>query len=394
MYKNRLLAACLLTMFTTQAKAVEIGPLEVHGFLSQGYMHSSEYDFLADSDGGTARFNEFGVNFMYDLSDNLRGGMQVVSRDMGFLEDNSPMIDWAFADYHYNDLLGLRVGKVKVPLGIYNNVLDIDAARSQIIPPMSLYNFYLRDLTIAIVGGSVYGNISLDDFGDADYTAYIGNVPIETGKSFEGMLQLTSGSTLDEVENSISSGINVKWNSPYGLMLNASYVDINDIEFAGTDIATSIPYESKMEMYAYSLGAEYVWNDLTFTTEYLAVSQDMDLTVTSQFGSFTTSSSNLIDGWYAQASYRISEQLEASTYYSVSYRDSDDKDGQDALAAGSITKAFQAWHKDIALTGRYDYSDNLTIKLEGHYIDGAAFAFGTPDKRYWNLWAIKATYTF
>ncbi|MBF0193736.1 MAG: hypothetical protein HQL71_04220 [Magnetococcales bacterium] len=394
MYKNRILTACLFIMLSTPANAVEFGPVEVHGFLSQGYMHSSHYDFLTDSNGGTARFNEFGVNFMYDFNDDLRAGMQIVSRDMGYLEDNSPKIDWAFADYHYKDWLGLRLGKVKIPLGIYNDVLDVDAARSQIVPPMSVYNFYLRDLTLAVIGGSVYGNVPIDKIGDFDYTIYAGNVPLEANSSLEGMMEIMSGSSLHHAENDYAFGGNIKWNSTIGLALNASYVKANEVITEGNLLASSMPYKNEIEATATSFGAEFVWNDLTFLTEYLAIDQDINATITTPIGNVVTDNSNTMDGWYAQVSYKLTEEFEASTYYSASYRNGDDENGQEALAAGTISKDYQAWHKDLAITGRYDLNEDIIIKIEGHLIDGAALVFGTPDKRYWNFWAVKATYMF
>jgi hypothetical protein len=357
-------------------------------------MQSSHYDFLTDSDGGTARFNEFGVNFMYDINDNLRAGVQIVSRDMGYLEDNIPKVDWAFADYHYKDWLGLRVGKIKVPLGIYNNVLDVDAARSQIIPPMSVYNFYLRDLTLAIIGGSVYGNVPVETIGDFDYTIYSGYVPLESDSSLEGVMTILNGSSLSHAENDYTIGGHIKWNSTFGLALNASYANANEVVTEGVLIASSLPYKNVIEASATSFGAEYVWNDLTFLTEYLAIDQDINTTITTPYGDIAATNSNTMDGWYAQVSYKLTEEIEASTYYSVSYRNGDDEDGKEALAAGTISKDYQAWHKDLAITGRYDFNEDIIIKLEGHLVDGAALVFGTPDKRHWNYWAIKATYTF
>ncbi|MBF0421833.1 MAG: hypothetical protein HQL73_02450 [Magnetococcales bacterium] len=150
----------------------------MHGFLSQGYITSSDYDYYTKTDGGTFNFNELGVNFSWNANDRLRLGGQLVSRGLGEVDHNDIKVDWALADYHWEDWLGLRLGRIKIPNGLFNEVMDVDAARSQILPPGSVYNLYYRDLIIAVNGLNLYGNTD-PGFGNLEYSLYVGKEPVE-----------------------------------------------------------------------------------------------------------------------------------------------------------------------------------------------------------------------
>ena len=84
-------------------------PVQIHGFLSQGYLKSSANNYLADTEDGTFQFNEFGINFTTDLADGLHMGMQLFARDLGSLGNDDVIIDWAYADYFYKSWLGIRI---------------------------------------------------------------------------------------------------------------------------------------------------------------------------------------------------------------------------------------------------------------------------------------------
>ena len=67
--------------------------VQIHGFVSQGYMRSSDNNYLADSDEGSFDFSEVGINLRTDLSDSLSVGIQFVGRDLGETGNNEVRID-------------------------------------------------------------------------------------------------------------------------------------------------------------------------------------------------------------------------------------------------------------------------------------------------------------
>ena len=68
MKKNSAILAVLLTLFFgIEAYCAELANIEIHGFISQGYLLSNENNYLADSKEGTFQFNEMGINFGKNL---------------------------------------------------------------------------------------------------------------------------------------------------------------------------------------------------------------------------------------------------------------------------------------------------------------------------------------
>ena len=72
--------------------------LQIHGFISQGFMMSNENNFLGQTKDGTFEFNEFGINFSTELTNELRVGMQIFARDLGYLGNEELTVDWAYGD--------------------------------------------------------------------------------------------------------------------------------------------------------------------------------------------------------------------------------------------------------------------------------------------------------
>ena len=215
----------------------EFGSIDIHGFISQGYLVSDDYEFYnADTDSGTFEFNEMGINFTTDLTDNLRLGLQLLARDLGELGNDEVTIDWAYADYRFRNWLGLRVGKVKKPNGIYNQSRDIDSARTAVFLPSSMYNENYREAQLANKGIAIYGTLP----GHIDYQAVYGvfDVPLDGGvvrKVDEGQLgQL--GFKTEKVEVDPGYVVELLWDTPLeGLRIGASggqYKFAHDLENA------------------------------------------------------------------------------------------------------------------------------------------------------------------
>ncbi len=128
----------------------QLDDLFISGFVSQGYFNSSGNEYLIDkSEKGSAEFNEAALVFYSQPTDRVRIGVQLFARDFGNNGNNVVVLDWAFGDYQWKDELGFRVGKVRLPWGLYNQVRDVDVARDQIFLPQSVYNEDFRDFLLA-----------------------------------------------------------------------------------------------------------------------------------------------------------------------------------------------------------------------------------------------------
>ena len=106
--------------------------LDVHAFISQGFLFTSANDYLADSSRGSFEFSEVGLNVTLPATDRLTLGLQIFSRKLGPLGDYRATLDWYYLDYHWRDWLGIRAGRVKLPFGLYNDISDVDAVRTDV----------------------------------------------------------------------------------------------------------------------------------------------------------------------------------------------------------------------------------------------------------------------
>ena len=135
----------------------QVAELQVHGFISQGFLLTSANDYLARSSKGSFEFTELGLNFTLPATDRLTLGLQIFSHALGPVGDYRAILDWYSLDYHWRDWLGIRAGRVKVPFGLYNDSSDIDSARTAILLPQSIYPASNRDFLLAQTGGELYG---------------------------------------------------------------------------------------------------------------------------------------------------------------------------------------------------------------------------------------------
>src|ERR1019366_6056708 len=189
-----LVFACLCAgQITLQAQEFKLFDrmVQVHGFASQGFVYTNDNNWLTmNTSQGSAAFTDFGINLSSQVTDKLRVGAQGYDRNLGQLGQYHPSLDWAVADYRFASWFGVRAGKAKTTLGLYNDTQDQDFLRVFALLPQSVYPIDLRDAAIAHLGGDIYGSISLKHrLGDLAYTAYGGH---STDSIYSGFTYLAS----------------------------------------------------------------------------------------------------------------------------------------------------------------------------------------------------------
>src|SRR3989475_517531 len=172
--------AALATVRPAGAAELELpgllAPLQIHGFVSQGFLLTSDNNYLANSSRGSFEFSEVGVNITLPATDRLTLGVQVFTRKLGPIGDYRGSLDWYYLDYHWRDWLGFRAGRVKLPFGLYNDSSDIDSARTAVLLPQSIYPAQNRDFLLAQTGAEIYGYTGLGSGGALDYRLYAGTI--------------------------------------------------------------------------------------------------------------------------------------------------------------------------------------------------------------------------
>ncbi len=391
--KKTMIIAVLSILFSGTAFAAEFGGVDIHGFISQGGLKSDDHEYnAADTNDGTFEFNEFGINFSTDLNDELRLGMQLLARDLGAIGNDKVEVDWAYADYRYRNWLGLRVGKVKKPVGLYNASRDVDAARTAIFLPQCIYPDALREAALANKGIAIYGTLP----GHVDYEFVHGvfDVPKDAGIAY--LLRNYGTMTDTEVDNSAAGALT--WNTPLDGVRTGFSVAKYNVLVTLLHPQLGAPYTMELGGEYYILSAEYTYNNFMVCGEYQGSKQTVHtiipvVPVYLPAGQDTDTRTD-IEKYYVMSSYRFTDWFELGMYYAVDYPDKDDKDG-DRYAVKE-----RAWLKDFALSLRFDINAYWILKLEGHKMDGLYSvdysdsddpADPDPD---WYMFAAKLSYSF
>ena len=348
--------------------------VQVHGFASQGFVHTDHNNWrtMYSSHVGSGEFTDFGANVSMQVTDKLRIGAQVYDRNLGHLGDWHPSLDWAFADYWFKPWFGIRGGKVKTVLGLYNDTQDFDFLHTFAFLPQSVYPTDLRDATIAHLGGDIYGKVSLPrSMGSVSYTAYAGH---RSDSLHGGNAYLASEFGVHYSSYSGPQyGGDLRWTTPLkGLLIGSSRVN-GDLTGRATFInplnptAGIVPYSevSKADWTDQFYG-RYTVGKLRVDSEYRRfvhdgiINRDLMETITD------------VRGWYISGAYRVIKRLELGSYYS--------RYSITSVSGGGALSAFAPHETDTNLPANHIYDNVITaridvakfwnVKIEGHFMDG------------------------
>ncbi len=436
-FKISLGFGALIFLANIPCYAYEYNGININGFISQGYLHTNHNDYLADTKGGTLDFNEMGLNLGYQLNDSFLFGAQILSRNLGVDGDNKVTFGYVSGDYNINRYIGLRAGKVRIPMGLYNQTRDVDMLRLGVFLPNAVYHDEVYSFFSAFYGGLLYGNTPVNSAGNIEYEFFAG-IPVVDSESYYVKNQSADfgrisrlgvwagppysdlagdiyGRDIDaEAEGDKTYGFAVRWNTPMqGLRMGYSRL-FSESTFKYTDVPYIDTIQTKNKTNPFQvLSLEYTYDDLVISAEYMTfdIEFQFDYPVNPYgFEDFFFDPDPY--GYYLGASYRYSDLMQFGITYSEFYFDDKDKGGNVFVAQGRPD--FLGWLKDITFSARFDITDYWIVKAEYHFMDGAAWlpeyglygdANATPNSSYdaglpenlkqkWNMIALKTAFSF
>jgi hypothetical protein len=328
--------------------------VDIHGFVSQGFMLSTGNNYLAKSKRGSFEFSEVGLNVTKNLTGRLRVGMQLFARDLGPLGNYSAKFDWYYLDYRFADWLGLRAGRTKLPFGLYNEVGDIDSARVPILLPQSMYPINNRELLLAQTGLELYGYAPLGPVGNLEYRVYGGTVFADAPDPPEPI-------RVTELEVPYVVGGRVIWEAPLpglraGFSLQALRLDLGYTLAAGAPPIFMGVTNIEFSVLLWVASLEYTWRGLLIAAEYGRwrgeISSDMPAVV--------MPATAVNERYYLMVSYQVAPWFTPGVYYAGLYPNYEEREGR------------ENYRHDLAATLRFDLNDHWLLKLEGHLMRGTA----------------------
>ena len=375
---------------TSPAAAIELtDDLVIHGFVSQAYIDTTDNNFFGRSNGGTFDFRELGLNGYWQPHANLNFAAQIISRNAGRESDSDPRLDFGLADLHYymdfSTRVGLRAGRIKIPLGLYNQTRDAPSARNGIFAPASVYFEQFRNALVATDGISLYSDISRP-WGDLNIEIYAGESdPGEQEMEYYVFKQALPG-RFDEAS---MQGAQVRYESlGSGVRLALSYSrpSLDYVPLAGFDPLLNGHVISDMLVYSGQYNTEY-W---TFTAEYLLMINNVK-----GFGPGFEDFRAKGESFYAQADYRYQPDLTFSIRYGEQIVNDEDRDGDK-----KFNPAHVGFGKSWMLGVRWDFAPNWIARGEYHNTRGTAWLSGTDNPvgidtvRDWETYALQLVYSF
>jgi hypothetical protein len=331
--------------------------VQVHGSVQQGFVWSDTNNFLTmPTTSGSGEMTDGAFNASWTLTKKLRVGAQLYSRNIGDLGNGGVQLDWGFADYRFHQAFGVRAGKIKTALGLFNDTQDMEFLHTWALLPQGVYPLDLRAVTIAHVGADVYGTVGLKKAGSVSYTVHYGTIPDDLSGGYRyGVVD--GGTQFSGAIETKGFGIDARWTVPVeGLTLGYSMMNSRaDTKILFPVQGTIIPVEVDVTP----------WRRHAFFGDFQrgAIRVSAELRNDVRGHEFTpqllANEINESRGWFASAAYRISDRYEVGSYFTnyipVLARDHRRPNNHTS---------------DVAATVRVDLNRFWHVKVEGHWVDG------------------------
>jgi hypothetical protein len=413
-------------------QAATLDSLDVHGSISATASYSDKYGFMGDTaDNLDVNLIDIILNSTHRFENGLRIGGQIYAFKLGSYKDLT--LDFASADYSFNQRFGVRVGRNKLPHGLYNDSQDLDAIRTFASLPFSFYPRSLRVIDASFDGLTLYGTFDLGQAGSLDYQLFAGAKETIKGADTP-LLRGVSYSLIKFNEWKLGHGINgvsLFWNLPVeGLKLGYSLQQGPKTRMQGVLGATNVLHGQDLALaglvdtmlgagtWDYSgmfagtpagvnnvdvlfrtISAEYTHGRWIFAGEYKLVDQLHGLTsvpALALLGQPTSSpyTNNLLY-YYGSISFEASDRIGLGYYYA---QNSDKRQG--TAAEKALPENFS---KDHCFAISYKVTKWCVAKAEYHFMDGLTPLTLSGDRNdvstitgssRWNYLVLKTTVSF
>ncbi len=388
-----------------------------HAFASQGIIHTSDNNFYGKSDDGlSTEFRELGAILGVQPMDDLHLVAQVLSREAGEVDEAALQVDYAFASYTaYSGLdweLGLKAGRLRTPLGFYNDTRDVAHTRPSILLPQSVYPEVFRDLLFARDGIQLFGHYQYG-LSTLSWDLSYGRILID--KDYYPEL-IGRDDLPGRVEKPFTPVARLLWDWDLGrVRLGLTYADFAadyhggplsalNSTLAGYNLpADSIGLSDADISFEYTiLSAEYNEADWSLIAEYSRIQSDMSdfgLTYSSELEPYIDTLGALLPagsvpelrydavgyGYYIQGIYRFSPGWDAFVRWDAQYMD------------GSGSKDFTTYTEDVTFGLGWRPDSNWLLRAEWHMVEGTS-ALSTREndpqelQKHWNMVLFQISY--
>ena len=348
--------------------------LEVHGFLTQAYADGSFLEGRFPGPGGvpqgptfderaigipedgTFNYRAMALQFRYEMTPQDIFVVQLSSRALG----DSPIsnvedeveLDWAFYERRLGDDTAVKLGRVQIPFGIFNELRDVGTILPFYRAPFLFYRegAFTSETVDGIVLSHIFGAASDWSF-ETDF--FVGR--------WDSIEQDPIGTAGVAKANNEGYGFQFWLNTPVsGLRfgLGGHHRDVTE----GAEGVLRLPgATSKLDDFYFSVEAAF--ERIVFRAEYREFEGDPE--TSPAFGA--TDFSSTINQVYGQLGYHPTDKLRFYVQYET---------GDSDIFASIFTNDFTVTlREDLGFAVNYLFSPNLVLKAEYHEVSGEDFTF-------------------
>ncbi len=264
---------------------------------------------------------------------------------------------WAFLDHRFNDSLSARIGRIKLPYGLYNEFIDNKGLQLSAIRP-SAYSFR------ADMVHDAYSGIGIDWTSGTLFTqVFGGNV----------YTPASNAAITDAFHDRRLIGGRITWNTPYdGLRFMVSGWDSQSEDNSATPVLGQLGKE-----YRAMWSVEYVSDQFDIKSEH---NHHGTPTQTGNQGVST-------NAWYVQGGYKVGLW---TPYARFDYFIGDQSNASDP----------SSYQKNWVVGVNYRINDNVNARIEDHVIRGYGLSVASGDMlpnsgtTNWNMVAAEVNFMF
>jgi hypothetical protein len=320
-----------------------------------------------------------------------------------------PQLDFAFGDWHIYPELGVRLGRVRFPMGLHNEYRDVDFARSSIFLNQGIYPEEFRPFVNAFDGISFYGDLGSQDHDwlNLSYQLSAGTMSVPSSFYYNDTIQNTLNSKHSHLDTDYIWSFQFKWESPIdGLELGYNYsslnmnIDVSSDSVLDSGAAVSVDEALDFEVHVSILSLLYQLERWTFQAEKMIF--QIDMSSTSRYRDALSSINPALAIGQDTLNGRFSRDLEA---WSLMLEYETDDFGLPFLMLSDYTNDrnsngdYWTHRKDITLGIRYDINSHWVLKAEHHWMEGTAMmdSLGQSTsqlEKHWTFFALRMGLNF
>lgn len=399
---NNSKSACLFALLTLYAASSQAqqnnswnNAFQIHGFLTQGYVNTTSNNFFGDSEDGSFDFREIGVNASYRFNPQWLASAQLLSRKAGDMYDGSPSLDYAQLDFtaasSEQGRLGAIVGRIKNPLGLYNDTRDVASTRPSIFLPQGIYWDRVRNMVLSSDGGMFYADLH-SGLHSLYFNAYTGKTPIDENVE-KAYLIPDLDPELSQRGLGKGGRLLYEWDGGvFRLGLSGATLEMDGSMAGGL-------LEGTVDIDYWIASAQYNQGPWSLTLEYMNEPVAYKGFNNGYFDVMEVGNTTA-DGYYLQGNYRISTDWELLARYEEAHYNKHDRDGSETSQLQPGTQPFNFYTKMLTIGVLWEPIDKLMLRAEFSHADGTIILSTQENpnpldmERYWNMLSLLVSYSF